>query len=72
MHLNLSTVLLAFAVSLCSSHPNGAPSKSCKSLLPKHKHIRYDETSARIETHIIDGDTINIKISTNNKPFKGT
>ena len=60
-----------FITTFVHCHRNGAPNKSCKSLLPHHKHITYKETSAQIKTFVVDGNNINIDILSE-KPFRGT
>ena len=66
----LATIYIQFITSLVHCHKHGAPNKSCKTLLPHHKHITYHETSAEIKTFIIDGNNIDIEIQSE-KPFKG-
>ena len=66
----LATLYIQFITSIVHCHKHGAPNKSCKTLLPHHKHITYHETSAEIKTFIIDGNNIDIEIQSE-KPFKG-
>ena len=66
----LATIYIQFITSIVHCHKHGAPNKSCKTLLPHHKHITYHETSAEIKTFIIDGNNIDIEIQSE-KPFKG-
>merc|ERR1711935_323480 len=66
----LAAIYIQFITSIAHCHKHGAPNKSCKTLLPHHKHITYHETSAEIKTFIIDGNNIDIEIQSE-KPFKG-
>lgn len=68
--MKLKLIVCLVLLNLAHSHPNGAPRKSCKSLLPHHKHIRYDETSAQFKTFVIDGSNVKIEIESE-QPFKG-
>ena len=68
--LYLLAFICQFITSFVQCHRNGAPNKSCKSLLPHHKHITYEEISAQINTFVVDGNNINIDILSE-KPFKG-
>ena len=52
----LATIYIQFITSIVHCHKHGAPNKSCKTLLPHHKHITYHETSAEIKTFIMVAD----------------
>ena len=63
-------LFVSLILGIVNCHKHGAPNKSCHSLLPHHKHIKYTENSAKIEAFAVDGNEIEIEIQSE-KPFKG-